>query len=674
MIDHRAGQAVGYVVAVGQQTAHFRAAYPRQAEKRIFAIWGGAFGGGAQSGQDAKGGQSAQGVDLVPLVEVVESVGAYDDFDARAGVFLYQSAHRVDGVAGAWATPLDIQDFDARLQVGESGPAHGQSVGEWGLALAEGVFAAWDDEDTVDAGGEQDIVGGQDVADVGWVERAAKEGESMGIGGHKSTLQKALYESCGGLARALGIHFSSGSHSDSFVALPLGFPLACICLGKVTRALSASNWARRTKGRWTMRNTAAMVLAGGTNFGFSVLTHNRAKSALPFCGHLRVIDFVLTNLSLSGIDHAGIVIQYLPGSLIDHVGVGSAWDFDTTNRRLRLMPPFVGIGKTDWFRGSADAVAQNLDFVNDANCDLVLLLPADNIYQMDYAPLIDFHRKHNAELTIVTTELPKNTPPSHFGYPTVANVGRVTDFVEKPETPPHDRVSTGIYLYSVRTLKRLFGSLPDDHLAHSIPDCAVAPLVREGRVFAYELEGGWDYLPDLPAYVRFHQRFLTGRSQGLPEHQNVMTNMRDRDLASRPSPYFGPISHVENSLISPGCIVEGAVVRSVLSPGVHVAPKAVVRDSILFHDCTVHQGARLDAVVSDKDSVFDAFCQLGASGLDPDNPTVDQMVVVGKGSHVMQGVSLGAGAEVPISQVVSAEWARQYENRSAAQQKSGVPA
>ncbi|HUT23333.1 MAG TPA: sugar phosphate nucleotidyltransferase, partial [Sumerlaeia bacterium] len=155
-----------------------------------------------------------------------------------------------------------------------------------------------------------------------------------------------------------------------------------------------------------MHGTTALVLAGGINLGFSVLTHNRAKAALPFCGHFRIVDYVLTNLSCSGINNVGFLIQYLPGSLIDHIGVGQPWDFDTANRRIRLMPPFVGMGKTQWFRGSADAIYQNLDFIEDTRAELVLVVSSDHVYSMDYRPLIAYHRYHNADVTIMTTRRP----------------------------------------------------------------------------------------------------------------------------------------------------------------------------------------------------------------------------------------------------------------------------
>lgn len=405
-----------------------------------------------------------------------------------------------------------------------------------------------------------------------------------------------------------------------------------------------------------MRNTVALVLAGGINLGFSVLTHNRAKSALPFCGHYRVIDFVLTNLSHAGINHVGVMIQFLPGSLIDHIGSGGPWDFDTSNRRIKLMPPFVGIGKTEWFRGSADAVYQNLNFLKDNKAEDVLVLCADHVYCMDYRPLLEFHRNNNANVTILTTKRPDNTAPNHYGYVTIGNTGRVQNFVEKPETPPHDVVSTGIYLFKADVLCERLEEMQHEVSDHHLPTAVVEPLVREGRAFAYEFGGAWNYLPDLSAYIEAHQRILQGEMIH-PGSDSIITNMRDRELGSRPAPYFGPLSDVRDSIISPGCKVEGTVIRSVLSPGVHIGPKAVVCDSILFHDCTVQEGANLQSVVSDKDVQFDAFCRVGTESSSEKPPWAStQMVVVGKSARICQGVEIDAGHEIPIDQIVTRDY------------------
>jgi glucose-1-phosphate adenylyltransferase len=411
-----------------------------------------------------------------------------------------------------------------------------------------------------------------------------------------------------------------------------------------------------------MLNTTALILAGGINLGFSVLTHNRAKSALPFCGHFRVVDFILTNLSRSSINNVGILIQYLPGSLIDHIGVGASWDFATTNRRIKLMPPFIGMGKTDWFRGSADAIFQNLNYITDTRAENVLVLSADHVYSMDYSAVLEFHRERNADLTIVTTRRPVNTPSDHFGYVKSDEKGRVIHFVEKPHDPPHETVSTGIYLFSAQALRYHLKNLEDRATKHDLPSNVVAPLANEGRAFAYNFDGDWNCLPDIKAYVDFHFQVLRGEKVVNPGGLPIITNLQDRDLGSRPSPYFGRLSNVRESMISPGCVVEGTVIRSVLSPGVYVAPHAHVENSILFHDCQVHEGVNLQGVVSDKDVEFHPFCRVGDPGLNPLNPEMRHMTLIGKGAHFAQGVHVGSGKEIQIDQVVQRDWATRPEH------------
>lgn len=418
----------------------------------------------------------------------------------------------------------------------------------------------------------------------------------------------------------------------------------------------------RAERKGFMKNTTALVLAGGINLGFSVLTHNRAKCALPFCGYFRIIDFIMSNLSVSGVNHVGILIQYLPGSLIDHVGVGVSWDFATPNRRVKLMPPFIGMGKTDWFRGSADAIFQNLNYLEDTKADLVLVLSADHVYNMDYSPLIDYHRSNNADLTIVTVDRPENTAESHFGYVTSDENRRVTDFQEKPEVPPHNTVSTGIYLFNASTLTEWLEKMDPETARHDVPTNLVEPLVRANRrVFSWQLDTPWNCMPDLKAYLQYHFAMLRGEAYLSPPGRPVITNLHDRELGSRPAPYFGRLSNVRESLISPGCVVEGTVFGSVLSPGVYVAPGAHVENSILFHDCEVHEGVVLQGVVSDKDVTYQPFCRVGEEGVDPQKPDLHKMALVGKGAQIFQGVQVGSGKEVQINQMMRSNWLTHHE-------------
>jgi glucose-1-phosphate adenylyltransferase len=310
------------------------------------------------------------------------------------------------------------------------------------------------------------------------------------------------------------------------------------------------------------------------------------------------------------------------------------------------------MGKTEWFRGTAEAVYQNLNFVRDTHAELVLILSGDHVLSMDFAPLVEFHRERNADLTIVTAPRPKNVAPSTFGYVTSdPNSHRVSGFFEKPEIPPNDTVSIGIYLFDAKLLCDWLENLQEQSCSHNLPTDVIEPLVHQSLVYAYPFEDDWHYLADLESYVAVHRRMLVEGSKNILRQNRVMTNLRDRELGSRPSPYFGSHCDVQDSLISPGCQVEGTVIRSVLSPGVFVAPNAMITDSILFHDCQVHEGARLHRVVSDKDAIFHSHCQVGTHD-SQQCPIKGGLTVVGKGAEIMQGVRVDSGVEIEINQMV----------------------
>ncbi len=406
-----------------------------------------------------------------------------------------------------------------------------------------------------------------------------------------------------------------------------------------------------------MIKTTAMILAGGINLDFSVLTHNRVKSAMPVCGQFRIIDFILTNLSNTGIQNVGVLIQYLPGSLIDHVGVGKPWDMDSSNRHIKLMPPFMGMGKTKWFRGSGDAIYQNLTFVRDTKAEHVLILTADHLYGMNYSQMIEQHNQTNADLTILTTNYPKGYSPRLFGFAQYGEDNLVTHFEEKPAEAISDTISTGVYLIKANVLIEMLEQLhKEEEINHNLPKCVIEPLVKAGNSYGHRFEGEWEYLSDMQDYIRYHRRLIRGESCVDPGQLNILTNLQDRALGSRPSPFFGNNSHVEDSLISPGCVIHGSVVRSVLSPGIHVAAGAKITDSILFHDCQIQENAQLTWVVSDKDCIFESNCQIGNREDAGGDFEKEKITVIGKEAHIAQGLHVPTGCVVPIDKKVDQRW------------------
>jgi len=379
-----------------------------------------------------------------------------------------------------------------------------------------------------------------------------------------------------------------------------------------------------------MREAVALVLAGGRIQGYGVLTLNRAKAALPFAGFYRIVDFALSSLSRSGIERVGLICQYLPASLIEHVGAGEPWGFNGFGRELRIMPPFVGVGNIEWFRGTADAIYQNLNFIYDWNPEHVIICSAEHVYSLDFADLLAFHKAVGADLTVVDKALPPDRLSRRFGYVLSDGEGRVTQFVEKPETPPTNRISIGIYVFEkdvlVERLERLGQGEKSFNLARDI----IPGMVRTHRVVRYACEGYWNYLETVEDYYRANRSLLGEEAPIDLEEWEVLTNLNDRELARRPSAFFGASAAVRDSLISPGCRIEGTVENSVLSPGVVVEAGAVVRDSVLMHDVRVEQDTRLSQVVSDKDVVFGRGTVLGVCEEMADERLL-QLTLVGKG-------------------------------------------
>lgn len=401
-----------------------------------------------------------------------------------------------------------------------------------------------------------------------------------------------------------------------------------------------------------MQNVTAMILAGGRNEGFGVLTRNRAKAALPFAGHYRLIDFALSTLADSAVPRVGVIIQYLPASLLDHVGTGVSWDYNGLQRRLKVMPPFVGVRDTQWYLGSADALRKNLSFTHPERGSDIIICSGEHAYCMDFRSIIEFHRERQADLTIVALREKTGRRSGRFGRVEFdPETHRVRRFVEKPPEAFSDWISNGIYVFRAEALMRGLEGLDGDALPTNLPKEVVEPLTAEGRTFAYECTKPWYYIEDLGEYFENHMSLLRGDTDLLSVIQDVRTNLLDRGLGSRVPASFGSASEVSGSIISPGCIIHGRVVDSVLSPGVTVAAGAEVRESILLHDTTVEAGSLLQRVISDKDVTIGAGCQIGLEAVsemqNPElPPSAQDLTVLGKGCRIGAGVKLHRGVQV----------------------------
>ncbi len=398
-----------------------------------------------------------------------------------------------------------------------------------------------------------------------------------------------------------------------------------------------------------MSQVAAMILAGGQVSNFGILTECRPKSALPIAGFYRLIDFALSSLSHSELTRVGLIVQYQPASLIEHVSGGDSWDLHGVGRLLKILPPFVGGGSScqNWFSGTADALYQNINFLEDPEVDTVLIMSGEQIYSIDYRPILKAHRKRGSDVTLVVKEMEEEELSTRFGYVRLGANDEIVEYFEKPERPPTNIVSTGIYVFKKSVLIEWLEANARNQEGHNLAIDVLPFMVGNAKVMGYRYKKTWLYLHDPESYYALHKRLLKPSASVNLVDWEVMTNMNDRGLTSRGSTFVGPQAEVRQSMLSPGVSVRGAVLGSVLSPGVRVEEGAVVEDCILLHDTVVRKGARLRRVIADKDAEFGADSHVGvdASGEIPSGPEGERipLTIVGKGGRVDDNARVPAG-------------------------------
>lgn len=385
----------------------------------------------------------------------------------------------------------------------------------------------------------------------------------------------------------------------------------------------------------------AVILAGGEGTRLATLTAKRAKPAVPFAGKYRIIDFTLSNCVNSNIFDVLILTQYRPHSLNDHIGRGRPWDLDRSfTGGVQILQPYKGRNDTDWYAGTADAVAQNLSFVRRGRPDYVLILSGDHIYEMDYDVLLQFHRDKKADATVCTIRVPLDEA-SRYGILDVDDDYRVREFVEKPANPPGNLASMGVYIFSYAVLEQL---LADDikrkSSSHDFGKDIIPRMVFENmRVFAYPYGGYWIDVGTIDAYWEAHMDLIgSPPSLNLNDRTWVIHTLSEE----RPPVHIQTGATVRNSMITDGSVIsEGAIVEnSVLSPGVYVGPNAVVRESIILTDTYIEAGAVVERCILDKIVVVGHNARVGKI------QEVGDLAItcVGKNTHVPAGYSVGAGS------------------------------
>jgi glucose-1-phosphate adenylyltransferase len=389
-----------------------------------------------------------------------------------------------------------------------------------------------------------------------------------------------------------------------------------------------------------MGDVLAVVLAGGAGERLSILSAIRSKPAVPFGGKYRLIDFSLSNCTNSGIDDVLVLTQYNPRSLHEHIGTGRPWGFDRPRGwGIRLLQPYMSARGSGWYSGTADAVRYNLHEIDQVGADTVLILGGDHVYKMDYRPMIAAHHRTRADLTIaVLPVLPDEA--TRMGICDLDAKGRVVDWEEKPAEPRSDLASMGVYVFSRAALHSWLTPDVADFGHEVIP----AMLAGGAAVFGHRFEGYWRDVGTVEAYWKANLD-LVGLVPPLDLFDRswlIHTRSEERSPAK-----LGPDAVARHSLVSHGCIVNGTVTNSVLSPGVKVSEGAVVRDSIILLDTEIGPGAVVDTAIIDKFVYVGAGSVVG-SGDDRATPNVDEpdrlytgITVVGERARIPVGVRLG---------------------------------
>ena len=382
----------------------------------------------------------------------------------------------------------------------------------------------------------------------------------------------------------------------------------------------------------------AMLLAGVQGSRLGILTKNIAKPAVPYGGKYRIIDFPLSNCVNSGIDTVGVLTQYQPLELNDYIGNGEPWDLDRVNGGVHILSPYQKIRGTEWYKNTANAIYQNINFIDRYDPEYVVVLSGDHIYKMDYSKMLAYHKEKEAACTIAMLEVPWEEAP-RFGLMMVNEDGAITEFEEKPKHPRSNKASMGVYMFTWEKLRQYL--LDDDANEASGNDFGhdLIPAMHEAheRLFAFPFDGYWKDVGTIDSLWEANLDLL---------NHNVDLDLSDPDwkIYSRnpvaPPHYVSPDATVQNSLISEGGLIEGSVDFSVLFANVSIEKGAVVRDSILMPGTVVKKGAVVQYAIVAENAVIEENAVVGERPEDMENLSDWGVAVVGA------NVCIGAGTRV----------------------------
>ena len=413
----------------------------------------------------------------------------------------------------------------------------------------------------------------------------------------------------------------------------------------------------------------AMLLAGGQGSRLGVLTSKVAKPAVAFGGKYRIIDFPLSNCINSGVDTVGVLTQYQPLRLNTHIGIGIPWDLDRNIGGVTVLPPYEKSSNSEWYTGTANAIYQNIDYMESFNPEYVLILSGDHIYKMDYEVMLDFHKANNAEVTIAVMPVPMEEA-SRFGIMIADENHKINEFEEKPANPRSNLASMGIYIFNWKTLKEALIAMADqpalDFGKHIIPYCHE----RQFPLYAYEFHGYWKDVGTLNSYWEANMELIdiVPEFNLYEEYWKIYTKSE-----ILPPQYLSKDSVVERSIIGEGSNIYGQVYNSVIGCGVTIGEGTVVRDSIIMNNSVIKKNCELNKAIIAEQTVIGDNVKLGV-GEEAENDTAPHIynhgiVTVGEKSVVPDGITVGKN-----SVIFGVTTADDYENSSLASGKTLIKA
>ena len=360
---------------------------------------------------------------------------------------------------------------------------------------------------------------------------------------------------------------------------------------------------------YNKKECVAMLLAGGQGSRLYTLTEKTAKPAVPFGAKYRIIDFTLSNCVNSGIDTVGVLTQYQPLVLNEYIGNGQPWDLDRMNGGVMVLPPYQGKKSADWYSGTANAIYQNLNFIERYDPDYVLVLSGDHIYKMDYSDMLDYHKKMGAAATIAVIDVPLEQA-SRFGIMNTDETGRIVEFEEKPAHPKSTNASMGIYIFSRKLLAEYLRADADDpNSSNDFGKNIIPAMLNAGEsMYAYRFKGYWKDVGTIQSLWEANMDLLG---------DDPVFNLYDKDWRIfsrsdvRPPQFIGSDAKVTNSIVTQGCEINGVVENSVLSSGVKVARGAYIRNSIIMQDTVIKEGASVFYSIVDGETTIGAGSQVG---------------------------------------------------------------